>query len=88
MKKEATHVIVNLTIKHVDEEGKIVGVRESETVKMNRVDFEDSMYQLSNNRAINPRAPSGLPENAAQHRKMFVKLFRRWIVDNFLTVEK
>jgi len=88
MKREPTDVVVTIIVKHIDEEGKIVGVRESETVMMNRVDFEDSMYQLSNNKSINPQSPSGLPENSAQHRKMFIRLFRRWIVDNFLTKEK
>lgn len=88
MKREATYVVVNVTVKHIDDNGKLIGVRESETAKIPVNQFESGMcsmvyeYHKRNNHTLGT-----VPRTSRDYRKSFVKLFQRWIVDNFLYAE-
>ena len=84
MKREPTDVVVTIIVKHVDEKGKIVGVRESEKVKIPCRQFEDINCQM----VYNTLTKNRMPINRVEHRRAFIKVFQRWIVDNFLTKEK
>jgi len=87
MKRVATHAVVSMTVKYVDESGKIIGVTEREEASIPLNQFESGMcsmvyeYHKRNNHTLGT-----VPRTSRDYRKSFVKLFQRWIVDNFLNV--
>lgn len=85
MKRDASKVIVTVTVKHVDDQGKIIGVRESETAEIPVNQFESGMctmvyeyHKRTNNRL------GTVPRNSREYRQSFIKMFQRLIVDYFL----
>lgn len=82
MRREATDIKVKMVVKYIDEEGKLVGTTESVEVVIPRTQFEENVLKLVHDLRLSPIANI----SGSWYRKMFVKLFQRWIVDKFLNV--
>lgn len=76
--RQATEVVVSIVVKHVDEEGKIIGTRESTVANIPVNQFEERTTQW----AYDNVRPT--PRTHVDHRKEYIKMFQRWIVDCFL----
>lgn len=86
MKRVPKNAHVSVIVKYIDEEGKIVGLRESLNVEIPLRQFEDIIYQLSALKKVNPKYPEGMPRSTVEYRQMFISTIRRFIVDTFLSL--